>query len=785
MGWVNIIRHIGGEPERVAFSGRLIDFLERDFPRGFEGQAACICGPEGVIALDDYARYEVDDCELWLGLGPAGGETVLFLAAIAAAITVSVAVTLLMQPKTPGLSGGETAASVYAVGAKANAAKIGAHIPVPFGRFTWTPDYAAQPYREYDQNRERRKFLLVAGQGDVDVTAVKIGATDAADLPPGVVRWQVFKPADHRLEMGVIGEAFGMHENVWTSGDVADQDLEARMRFQGRAKASWSGDVIRFDDVSTGDLAAPDDEIILSASRANGTYRVAENLGDGRVRVNRQVGFSSLVEIDVAIKATESVAVGPFLSCPLDRPGEDVQIDLEFAGGLHDRDDENALTDHSVTFEARLQPVDAGGENAGDVIVRSLTVTAATVDAIFRTWVIDDVPAVPYLVSVRRSDLQNRKNQVDRVKWTALRARLALVDGPVYGNNTLIALEVVGARELSSRSQSEIKITTERAIAPWDGGAPRVSANVADVIAEIVTNPAFGAGQPRALLSADGFAEIAGGSTKSGFNGVFDARTTVADAMRSVAQLEYATPVPTGAKLMLARDIPKSDKRAAIVTPDVILKDSVKITPRWYGPGEADGVRIIYYDAETGAERTATYPKLAARPETQKMIGMTNEAEAEAMAEYLWLQKTLRIGDVEFATEWDARGWRKFDRVGVCFPLFNWGDGGQVEALIEGGVRVDERRAVPLGACYVCLRDPMGGASDVLPAIGNGAHDLLFDAPDGFEFILQGQGVATLIAWGTKAEFLQDVSIDRVSQGKAASRVMAKRYIPEVYRSQL
>lgn len=152
--------------------------------------------------------------------------------AIAAGAAISIAGSLLINavlplPKPPTGSN-SSQSQAYGIGAKSNTARLLQAIPVMYGRFNVTPDYAAQPYTEFRNNDQTLYSLLAVTQGDVVIEQVRIGDTPIAN----------FAEADYEV-IPPGGQVTLFPDNVVTSDAV--QGVELKRPSEG---GDWMGPYI-------------------------------------------------------------------------------------------------------------------------------------------------------------------------------------------------------------------------------------------------------------------------------------------------------------------------------------------------------------------------------------------------------------------------------------------------------------------------------------------------------------------------------------------------------------
>lgn len=90
---------------------------------------------------------------------------------------------MLPLPKPPTGSTSSQSAN-YGISARGNTAKLLQSIPVLYGRFNITPDYAAQPYTEFNGTDQTLFALSAITQGDRVVEQINIGDTRQREYRP-------------------------------------------------------------------------------------------------------------------------------------------------------------------------------------------------------------------------------------------------------------------------------------------------------------------------------------------------------------------------------------------------------------------------------------------------------------------------------------------------------------------------------------------------------------------------------------------------------------------------
>ena len=213
----------------------LIDFLQENYPDGFDGALRVFVGSEELAIKD--LDYEIGDERVVMLVMPADAvtwgvvATALVNALIAAAIGFVIA--QIFAPETPGAFGGGDESPVYSLNPTRNEARLGEPVEVHYGTVSYPPSYAAAPY-VYNYEGSNDQFvdqLMCLGAGKMEVEEIFIGESPFSTLEPGSVKYWVFQPEDHLGRYGRITDdiwlkvkdseaPFPFREDVFTSPEV-------------------------------------------------------------------------------------------------------------------------------------------------------------------------------------------------------------------------------------------------------------------------------------------------------------------------------------------------------------------------------------------------------------------------------------------------------------------------------------------------------------------------------------------------------------------------------------
>lgn len=130
----------------------------------------------------------------------------------------SALVNALNPPPRPSSVGGEAdfraASPTYNIGAQGNQARLGAAIPIQYGRMNVYPDFAASPYVEYEGNEQYLYQLLSIGVGEYDIEQIRIEDSDISGFEE--ITYEVIQPNG---TLNLFPAA------VATSGEVSGQEM--------------------------------------------------------------------------------------------------------------------------------------------------------------------------------------------------------------------------------------------------------------------------------------------------------------------------------------------------------------------------------------------------------------------------------------------------------------------------------------------------------------------------------------------------------------------------------
>lgn len=221
--------------------GDNVAFLQ--LPQGDGGGGSMVLKIVIMIAIIYFAPYAAN----FLGGSGwvAAAEGTFAATGIGTAVTAAIGITgavlvnLLIPPPKPTFgqlqtTSMDTASPTYSLNSQQNSARLGAPIPVIYGRHLIYPDLAARPYVEYSGNEQYLYQLMTVGQGEYDIEDIRIEDTPINSFEE--ITYQIVKPGE---------QITAFPTNVITSIEVSGQEAEYNT-YLGPFVASDAGETSNF-----------------------------------------------------------------------------------------------------------------------------------------------------------------------------------------------------------------------------------------------------------------------------------------------------------------------------------------------------------------------------------------------------------------------------------------------------------------------------------------------------------------------------------------------------------
>ena len=432
--------------------------------------------------------------------------------------------------------------------------------------------------------------------------------------------------------------------------------------------------------------------------------------------------------------------IGPFTLNPVDTVAREIGIDIVCPQGLYYADNNGDLQERSATWEVQARLIN--DDNVATGSWRTLgthTLTDNNNTAIRKSYSYTVSPG-RYEVRARRTNDKDTSNRAgDAVNWAGLRA---FVDGPdSFPDVTLLLLKMRATDNLSSQTARQINVIQTRKLPIWSNGvwsSPQATSSIIWALCDIA-RASYGAELEESRLPLADLAALDELLEERGdhFDGVFDSKTTVWEALTRTARCGRAVPLLQGGVLRVIRDTPQS-LPVALFGPRNIVKGSFKIDYLMPSDDTADAVTVEYFNAVTWkpAEVTGSLADSTAdAPASVTLFGCTSSAHAEREALYMAADNRYRRRIVTFRTELDGMIPTYGDLIALSHDMPNWGQGGELIAwdadtltatLSEPLYWTDNVNHV------IALRQQDGTASGPYSCVAGGSSDevVLALAPD-------------------------------------------------------
>ena len=213
-------------PTVCVYKGR--ELLRAEYDQPIEDYVCFVCKPCGgdsgsnplaavaMIGLAVAIPGLVGGMGAW-ALNAAGTGLSFAGAAVSAGIMIAGSALInavFPPPGLPNTANPSTASSTYSVQAQGNAARLDSPIPVNYGRMRIYPDFAANPYTEFESDEQYLYQLFCIGQGENQVSEIRLENTPIENFAE--VTYEIVPP---------LGKVTLFHTAVVTAPEAGGQDI--------------------------------------------------------------------------------------------------------------------------------------------------------------------------------------------------------------------------------------------------------------------------------------------------------------------------------------------------------------------------------------------------------------------------------------------------------------------------------------------------------------------------------------------------------------------------------
>lgn len=793
---IAVIDDILDESSGRAYSheGPFIDFLQKHWPRGFEGRHCQVLLNSKPLVVDDFDITIVESDVVVIAFAPRepisfiigafaagaagtiGQQLTVYLIQTVVLILASALITSLFAQKPAKAKG--VARRVYEISARQNQPALGEVVPEHYGTSWFFPTYAAQPYARFESDQQFIFFIMLLGAGDIDVDEIRIGTTPVGEFPDDVVYYEIFKPADHGSKFGVIEAATGIFEDVITSSEVQDIDLgkSSTEVFFGRA---YYADNLYKGEEGSPDVVVGDTVRVLGQEPSFKNHGVISTVIQGGASENHYRLATAVVN-DPAnpwyqLVKNDDGWRGWFMACPALKTTNRIELDFIFPNGLFRANSEGDFKSWSAYIWAEVQLVDENDNVLAAAQEFKYFYSGRNQNPKRITETIY-LPAGRYRVRVKREDRDDAtQRESSKVLWTALRAFAVNVPGSfAYGDVTMIAMRLKATRALAEAATGRITVLGTRRLPTVESDFTVVerTRNPADAFAHIVLS----GGDQQGVDMVNMKSLAARWQNTNGFNHRFEESETVYDALRLCAGNVRAMPTAYARQIGMRLDR-EQDVDKFLVTVQQMLTDSYSLGFKLRDDELIDGYRVEFQDYRSTQMLSVLYPLTAISPEVVRLYGCTDKATADAQAKYLWSKRQSLRRVVDFKTEMDAHCFEVGDRISVLHPLVNWTASARVMRIDATNTILTLDTLLDVSGLAVCvLRSDLGAASEQLDCIVDRNQVTLLQQP-GFAIGTAFQGrEGTTIAIGASDGFRSAYVVNEIVPSDGSVAVKAIGY---------
>lgn len=409
---------------------------------------------------------------------------------------------------------------------------------------------------------------------------------------------------------------------------------------------------------------------------------------------------------------------GPFVLNPTESVINKIEIDVAFQRGCYYANDNGTMSNKTIQWRIDARRIDDEDKALGDwVTLGTESITSNNHNAMYQTYTYS-VTTGRYEVRATRLDAKDTSSRAGHeIRWGS--AKGYIVSDKDYGNVTLLAITMRATDNLSQRSSRMVNCIVTRKLPTWSPtsgwSSPVATRSVAWVLADIL-RASYGAGLADKSIDLQALYNLdqTWNSRGDTFNGVFDSKLTVYEALSRTARVGRAIPFIQGGIVRFVRDEPKNIP-VALFGPRNIVKNSLSIQYVMPSEDTADSVCVQYFSEKTwktseivGSFEGSSSDKTA----TVELFGCTNKDQALREAVYMALANRYRRRIITFSTELEGLIPSYGDLISITHDMPHWGSGGEITG--KNGLRLTLSEPVSFvenEAHYIALRNKNGSMS--------------------------------------------------------------------------
>jgi len=631
-------------------------------------------------------------------LPAAFGGAVTALTTAGLVIGGSYLLNVLIPVKPAGdLSRSDLSSPTYAntLSAQNNIARLGAPIPVLYGRVRFVPDLAASPWVEWNEQHQILRQVFVLTQGEMSIEKVELGLTDLSSFED--VTTQIVGPGDPITLFP---------PEVFTSNQVSniiltppnDPDVVPD-RGQWASTTTYALNDIVYQDVYTGGTGP--------------TRRYFKSLSGSNINHFPSSSPSFWQNVGSAPPGTLTLK-GPFPACPPGRTISKIGVDLSFPAGLFILDPTTgAPLPATIQWRFDCQEITDSGDPVGNWIF----LDAETADSTFGQLVTPVFPQSQYMgagyqyvaqrtspitisfritlphaarwqIRARRATDKNLTGTVGHdIAWTGLRGFIE--NSRAYGDCTMLAIEIRNTKSSSVNDQSahQVAVTGTRSLPWWDGSVwrdPLPTENIEWAVADMLRNTTYGGKRDNADFDLAHLLELGLVWADRGdtFNYYAAQPLTLWATLSMALRAGRTVPYHQSGIVRFHRDAPQTVP-TMLFSAENIVKGSLQMNFLTPSPeDETDSLQVDYLNSLDWLQESILLPKAGVSdpvvPSINKLDGVTDTDQAQREAEYMLAADRYRRVLLSWDTELEGLIASRGDLVLVQHDMPRWGQSTRV-----------------------------------------------------------------------------------------------------------
>ncbi len=400
--------------------------------------------------------------------------------------------------------------------------------------------------------------------------------------------------------------------------------------------------------------------------------------------------FPANVETSGEVSGQEmltGVPLGAFVANEADTTANMLAFDVVCTRGLYYALDNGSLSEKSVSFVCEARMIDDYGTALGEWQVLGAEVIRAATSTPQRRSYRYSVSPGRYEARITRTDVKDTSTRAGHeICWAALRAYLE-DSGNVYPGMTLLAVRIRATNNISQQASRKINVIATRKLPVWNPetgwSAPVATRSIAWAFVD-ACKAEYGAKLTDARIDLPALYELDRIWTERGdyLDIRFDTKTTVWEALQTIARAGRAKPFRQGGMVRVVRDQPQSVP-SGMFTMRNIVKGSFKVQYLMPTEETADAVDIEYFDERIWKWKTVTAKmpdSIAEKPVTVKLLGVTNRNQAWREGMYMAACNRFRRRVISLSTEMEGFIPTMGDLCIIAHDMPQWGQSASVNA---------------------------------------------------------------------------------------------------------